>query len=130
RARAMPLRAAPSGPFRIPAAPSPPCPAATFHAILCSCALQPLPQDAQAPGLAEMQRVLKPGGRVLIVEFRRERRLSALLTPIVLLHALKNPKMLDEVERLMQRSGFQQVTIGALGVAGMGFAFGRAPPQA
>src|SRR5262249_15876913 len=105
-------------------------PDATFDVVLCSLAVHHLPQDAQAPALAEMRRVLKPGGRALIVEFRRELRLSALLNPVVLLHALKNPKMLDEVEGLMQRSGFQQVTSGGVGVAGMGFAFGRVPAQA
>ena len=130
RARGKALRGGLSVTFEIAAAQSLPFPDATFDVVLCSLAVHHLPQDAQAPALAEMRRVLKPGGRVLIVEFTRERRLSALLNPIVLLHALKNPRMLHEVERLMQRSGFQQVTIGALGVAGMGFAYGRVPAQA
>jgi hypothetical protein len=65
------------------------------------------------------RRDLEAGGRVLIVEFRRERRLSALLNPVVLSHALKNPRILDDVERLMQRSGFQKVATGPR-VAGMG----------
>jgi demethylmenaquinone methyltransferase/2-methoxy-6-polyprenyl-1,4-benzoquinol methylase/phosphoethanolamine N-methyltransferase len=112
--------------FELAAAQSLPFPDATFDVILCSLALHHLPQEARAAALAEMRRVLKPGGRAVIVEFRRERRVSALLNPIVLLHAFQNPRMLDEVESLMHRSGFEQLATGSLGVAGMGFAVGRA----
>ena len=94
--------------------------------------LRPMPAEIgslQARAGHSKRRDLEAGGRVLIVEFRRERRVSALLNPVVLLHAFRNPRMLDEVENLMQRSGFEQVATGSLGVAGMGFAVGRAPAR-
>ena len=110
--------------FEVAAAQSLPFPDAAFDAVLCSLALHHLPENARATALAEMRRVLKPDGRVLIVEFSRERGALAWLNPVALLHALKNPRMLDEATALAQRSGFQHVVTGPLGLAGMGYVLG------
>jgi len=110
--------------FEVAAAQSLPFPDATFDVVLCSLALHHLPEGARATALAEMRRVLKPDGRVLIVEFSRERGASALLNPVALLHALTNPRMLDEATGLVERSGFQHVVSGPLGLAGMGYVLG------
>jgi len=110
--------------FEVAAAQSLPFPDAAFDVVLCSLALHHLPENARATALAEMRRVLKPDGRVLIVEFSRERGVLALLNPVALLHALKNPRLLDEATGLVQRSGFQHVVTGPLGLAGMGYVLG------
>ena len=110
--------------FEVAAAQSLPFPDAAFDAVLCSLALHHLPENARATALAEMRRVLKPDGRVLIVEFSRERGALAWLNPVALLHALRNPRMLDEATGLVQRSGFQHVVTGPLGLAGIGYVLG------
>jgi ubiquinone/menaquinone biosynthesis C-methylase UbiE len=110
--------------FEIVQAQSLPFPDATFDVVLCSLALHHLPGDARARALTEMRRVLKPDGRVLIVEFSRERGALAWLNPVALLHALRNPRMLDEATGLVQRSGFQHVVTGPLGLAGIGYVLG------
>jgi ubiquinone/menaquinone biosynthesis C-methylase UbiE len=110
--------------FETAAAQSLPFPDAAFDVVLCSLALHHLPEGARATALAEMRRVLKPDGRVLIVEFSRERGALAWLNPVALLHALKNPRMLDEATALAQRSGFQHVVTGPLGLAGIGYVLG------
>jgi len=110
--------------FDIAAAQSLPFPDASFDVVLCSLALHHLPADARAGALAEMRRVLAPGGRALIVEFSKEQGPWAMLNPIALLHALKNPRVLDEAAGLLQRSGFGPVVTGALGLAGMGYVLG------
>ena len=110
--------------FELAAAQSLPFPDGSFDVVLCSLALHHLPADGYAIALAEMRRVLGPGGRVLVVEFSGERGKAAMLNPISLLHARKHPRMLDEMSGLMQRSGFEPVLTGELGVAGMGYALG------
>ncbi len=110
--------------FEVAAAQSLPFPDAAFDVVLCSLALHHLPESARATALAEMRRVLKPDGRVLIVEFSREQGALALLNPVAVLHALKNPRLLDEATGLVQRSGFQYVATGPLGLAGMGYVLG------
>src|SRR5262245_2652307 len=99
--------------FAVAAAQSLPFSDASFDVVLCSLALHHLPPETRAAALAEMRRVLKPGGRALIVEFSRGQGLSGLLHPIVLLHALENPRMLEEAAGLMRGSGFQAVATGS-----------------
>jgi ubiquinone/menaquinone biosynthesis C-methylase UbiE len=111
--------------FEIAQAQSLPFPDATFDVALCSLALHHLSGDARGKALAEMRRVLKPDGRILIVEFSQERGLWAWLNPVALVHALKNPRMLDEAAGLVQRSGFQHIVTGPLGLAGIGYVLGR-----
>jgi len=124
RARTKAERHGPPVSFDTAAAQSLPFPDASFDVVLCSLALHHLPPDARAAALAEMRRVLRPGGRALIVEFSRDQGTAAMLNPITLIHAFKNPRMLDEAAGLMQSSGFEPVVTGALGLAGMGYALG------
>ena len=49
---------------------------ASFDAVACTLALHHVAEDDQQTAVAEMHRVLKPGGRLLIAEFRRGQRHS------------------------------------------------------
>ena len=126
RARTKAARSGLGATFEIAAAQSLPFADGSFDVVLCSLAFHHLPNDARGPALAEMRRVLKPGGRALVVEFSRQQGLSTLLNPVALIHARENPRMLDEAEELMRRSGFQSVVSGPLGFGGLGYVFGTA----
>jgi len=121
RASAKAVRRGLAVTFEVAAAQSLPFADGAFDLVLCSLAFHHLPREARAFALAEMRRVLKPGGRALVVEFRRERGISAMLNPVALIHSRRNPRILGEVEDLVRRSGFQNVSTGPLGFGGMGY---------
>ncbi len=125
RAKAKSVRSGVPAAFEVAVAQSLPFADATFDVVLCSLALHHVPEDARAAALAEMRRVLKPEGRVLIVEFSRGHGVWAALNPVALLHTRRNPRMLDEAAALMKRAGFECVVTGALGFGGMGYVLAR-----
>ena len=106
----------------IATAQSLPFPEATFDVVLCSLALHHLPQDARAGAIEEMRRVVKPGGRVLIVEFRKGRGAWAVLHPVALLHRRKSRQILDGAVDLMKHAGLAQVVTAPLGFGVLGYA--------
>src|SRR5262249_4450478 len=84
RARAKSSRRGRPVTFQVATAQSLPFPDATFDVVLCSLALHHLTDDARAAAIAEMRRVVKAGGRVMIVEFGERRGLRAVLHPVAL----------------------------------------------
>ena len=107
--------------FDVAAAQSLPFSDATFDVVTCSLALHHLPEEARASAIAEMQRVLKPGGRMMIVEFGKSRAASSLLHPVALLHH-RRAGILDGVVALMRDAGFERVASAPLGFAGLAYA--------
>jgi ubiquinone/menaquinone biosynthesis C-methylase UbiE len=57
--------------FEVGYAQSLPFPDAMFDALACTLALHHVAEDDQQTAVAEMYRVLKPGGRLLIAEFQK-----------------------------------------------------------
>jgi ubiquinone/menaquinone biosynthesis C-methylase UbiE len=77
RARSKAAEAGVAIDFRVAAAEALPFADASFDAVLNTTVLHCLPQDARGAAIGEMRRVLKRGGRLLIVDFggpRQERR--------------------------------------------------------
>jgi hypothetical protein len=72
-----------------------------------------------------MRRVVKPGGRVLIVEPVKPRGISALLHPGAIFRAHHAGPALDRALDLMKRAGFAAVVTGPLGFGGLGYVLGR-----
>jgi ubiquinone/menaquinone biosynthesis C-methylase UbiE len=103
-----------------------PFPADHFDVVLSSLMLHHLPDDVKRRGLAGTQRVLKPGGRVVAVDFGA--------TPGEgighLLCVLGLRKGWDHAERLrdmLRGAGFDAVEMGSTGHRGLAFVRGRKP---
>lgn len=108
--------------FEIAAAQSLPFADASFDIVLCTLALHHLPETARAAALVEMRRVLRPGGRVLIVEIGHGHGPWAALNPVALLHGRETRNMLDDAAALMRKAGFGPVDTGPLGFGVLGYA--------
>jgi demethylmenaquinone methyltransferase/2-methoxy-6-polyprenyl-1,4-benzoquinol methylase/phosphoethanolamine N-methyltransferase len=103
-----------------------PCPGDHFDVVLSSLMLHHLPDDLKRRGLAEIRRVLKPGGRVVAVDFGA--------TPHEgighLLCVLRLRTGWDHAERLrgmLHQTGFEAVEMGPSGHRGLAFVRGRKP---
>jgi demethylmenaquinone methyltransferase/2-methoxy-6-polyprenyl-1,4-benzoquinol methylase/phosphoethanolamine N-methyltransferase len=103
-----------------------PYPADHFDVVLSSLMLHHLPDAVKRRGLAEIRRVLEPGGRVLAVDFGA--------TPGEgighLLCVLGLRKGWDHAERLrdmLRDAGFEAVETGPTGHRGLAFVRGRKP---
>lgn len=86
----------------------------SFDVVTSSLMLHHLPPELRVPALREMHRVLRPGGRLLIGEFRPPRsRLSRHF-----LASITHPMMLEDqretLPALLREAGFEPPTIGEL----------------
>ncbi|GER90568.1 hypothetical protein KDW_47300 [Dictyobacter vulcani] len=92
-----------------------------------------LPDELKRQGIAEIARVLKPGGRVLIVDTRRpEESQSQPARPV---HTGPWNSGIQDQPQLLQAAGFTQITSGAIEVGTtrfpeIGFVQGTTGPQA
>lgn len=90
-----------------------------FDAVACASVLRHVPAAERVVALNELRRVLRPGGRALIVEVAP----PAALARVVRCGGL-DP---DTCRRLLQRAGFDDVRTGKVTRALVGYAAGRRP---
>ncbi len=83
----------------------------SFDVVLSTMMMHHLPDDLKRQGLAEIARVLKPGGRLLVLDFRG--------------HVGPGHSGIQDQPALMREAGFSQVETGKTGFPGLGFAPGR-----
>ena len=112
--------------FQIAQAQALPFPEGSFDVVLCSLGFHHLPEEARDAALAEMRRVLAPGGRVLLVEFTKTRGAWA-LNPLTWVHLARVGSLVDEARVGLVRAGFDEATTGALGFGGLGYARAQRP---
>jgi demethylmenaquinone methyltransferase/2-methoxy-6-polyprenyl-1,4-benzoquinol methylase/phosphoethanolamine N-methyltransferase len=98
-----------------------------FDVVLSTLMLHHLPDDVKRRGLAEIRRVLRPGGRVVAVDFGATPRggIGHLLC------VLRLQTGWDHAERLrgmLGATGFDAVEIGPAGSRGLAFIRGRKAP--
>jgi ubiquinone/menaquinone biosynthesis C-methylase UbiE len=98
----------------------------TFDVVLSSLMMHHLPDDLKAVGLAEVRRVLKPGGRLLIVDFTRPRGLLSHVAMRILLHG-RLAHGFQDLPGMLTGAGFGNVTSGTTRFPFLGFVAGRAP---
>ena len=96
-----------------------PFPAQSFDVVTCTLALHHVAPDHRAAAVAEMHRVLRPGGRVLIADFDGS---GGGLTPLARLHTRhpEHARALDQAADLLTAAGFTDLTRGITTVAGVG----------
>lgn len=126
RARAKTARAGVEVRFENAAAQSLPFPDSSFDLGLGTMMLHHLGRAARRGFAAELRRVLRSGGRVLLVDFAAaEARRSGLAG-----HFHRHGHVdLAEIVALLDGAGFHSIESGAVGVTELHFALARAPGQ-
>jgi demethylmenaquinone methyltransferase/2-methoxy-6-polyprenyl-1,4-benzoquinol methylase/phosphoethanolamine N-methyltransferase len=95
--------------FRVGVIEDLPFPDATFDVVTASLMIHHLPGDLKASGLAEVYRVLKPGGRLLIADFMRPTEsLSSRIFTAVSMH-LGMAEGIEDLPQLLERARFSQI---------------------
>ncbi len=102
-----------------------PFPDGQFDAVLSTIMLHHLPRKARQQCAAEMRRVLKPGGRVLAVEFGlAAREQKGLLAHFHRHGYVKLPDMIG----LLSEAGLNSVESGAVGIRDLQFVLAKVLP--
>ena len=105
--------------FRRAPAQALPYPDALFDVVLSTLMLHHLPKKARTQLAAEARRVVKPGGRVLVVDFAEESRRKGFMRH---LHHPHRNVALHEILALLEGAGLSIVASGPLGMQTVHFA--------
>ena len=97
--------------FRIGVIEALPYPDASFDVVTSSLMMHHLPEHLKVKGLAEIYRVLKPGGRLLILDMMSPKSSTRLriLTSLALHHGLKSG--VEDYLGLMEAAGFSETVL-------------------
>ena len=90
---------------------------AAFDVVFSTLVLHHLPSPMQAEAIGEMRRVLRPGGRLVIVDMEDPKTVSAAVALITLFHKIRSHATAPDwqtVTRLLNEHGFQSVTRHAM----------------
>lgn len=123
RARAKACRRRIEATFQTAPAQALPFPDGIFDVVLATLVLHHLGRNGRRALVGEMRRVLKAGGRALIVDFERSTRRSRGLAARI--HRGHGHVDLREVLELLAAAGFSDVESGAVGTKNLHFALAR-----
>jgi ubiquinone/menaquinone biosynthesis C-methylase UbiE len=99
-----------------------PFPDAQFNVVLTTVMLHHLPQNARQEFAAEIRRVLKPGGRVLAIDFGRTRK--SILDHF---HRRHGHVELKDIIGLLKEADLNVIESGSVGMRDLHFALATAP---
>jgi ubiquinone/menaquinone biosynthesis C-methylase UbiE len=110
-----------------------PYPPASFDAVFCTLVFHHLPRSMQEGATREMRRVLRPGGRAVIVDWQRPKSFArAITSPMFLVYLLHNlgpsrsPLDVPGIETLMRELRFKDIARHSFGAGGaVGAVVGR-----
>lgn len=123
-ARAKAARAGVTIDFRVEPIEALTHPDATFDVVLSSLMMHHLPDDLKRQGLAEIARVLKPGGRLLIVDAKRPSTWLGHILNHLMLHGKLNTAIQD-LPAMLQQAGYTRIETGATEFRMLGFVRGQ-----
>jgi ubiquinone/menaquinone biosynthesis C-methylase UbiE len=97
--------------FRVGVIESLPYPDETFDVVTSSLMMHHLPHHVQVKGLAEVRRVLKPGGRMLIADMARPNPsfLKRFVTSLAFHHGHQVQFGIEDLPELLTEAGFEDV---------------------
>ena len=107
--------------YRIGVAEAIPFPDQSFDVILSSLMMHHLPADLKRSGLAEMRRVLAPGGRLLVVDLVRPTSGAGRFVMALLMHGGLTVGVQD-LAGLMEEAGLTGVEMGGTKYRVLGYA--------
>lgn len=110
--------------YRVAAIEALPFADATFDVVLSSLMMHHLPHDLKPLGLAEVRRVLKPAGRLLIVDMKRPSGRFAWLTLTTLIHH-RAADGVQDLPPVVAAAGFVDVRSGETRFRSLGFVSAR-----
>jgi SAM-dependent methyltransferase len=103
----------------------------SFDVVLSSAMMHHLPDDLKRQGLREIARVLKPGGRLLVLDFKRQEMPSAKKAHRA--HPGPWNSGIQDQPAMMREAGFSQIETGEVeapkGLPEIGFVLGRTSPS-
>ena len=99
--------------FRVGVIESLPFADGTFDAVTSSLVMHHLPREVQVKGLAEIRRVLKPGGRIFIADMLRlSKSLHDRLFATLTLHGGRVERFgIQDLPKIMEEAGFENVQL-------------------
>jgi demethylmenaquinone methyltransferase/2-methoxy-6-polyprenyl-1,4-benzoquinol methylase/phosphoethanolamine N-methyltransferase len=100
-----------------------------FDLVLSSLMLHHLPDDLKRRGLAEVSRVLRPGGRLVAVDFGATPR-GGLDHLLCILGLREGHDHAERLREMVHEAGFSRSEIGAVGQRGLMFIRGWKPTRA
>lgn len=98
----------------------------TFDVVMSSLMMHHLPGDLKARGLKEVYRVLKPGGRVFIVDGSQPTSAAPWLLKHLMSHMVHGAGV-EMLPGLLQEIGFTQINSGEVALGVVGFVSGYKP---
>src|SRR5262249_6013031 len=123
-ARAKAARAARAVDFQVGVIEALAFPDATFDVVLSSLMMHHLPDDLKRQGLIEIARVLKPGGRIVIVDIKRATgRLGRAMLMLMLHGGLEHG--IQDLPPMLHAAGFTHIEVGNTGFRTLGFVRGE-----
>jgi ubiquinone/menaquinone biosynthesis C-methylase UbiE len=107
--------------FRVGVIESLPFPDSSIDVVTSSLMMHHLPEDLKVRGLAEIYRVLKPGGRLLIADFMRPTGsfLNHIFIAFTRHQGLKSG--IEDIQKLLKATGFNQIVQSDENVLVIGF---------
>lgn len=96
--------------FRVGVIESLPFPDASIDVVTSSLMMHHLPEDLKVRGLAEIYRVLKPGGRLLIADFMRPTGSFLNHLFIAFTRHQRLQRGVEDLQNLLKEAGFNQIT--------------------
>lgn len=97
-----------------------------FDAVLSTLMLHHLPRRVRKQGVGEISRVLKPEGRLLVVDFRSSAQQKSGF--FAGLHRRHGHVKLDEIVALLEGAGLRVIQSGSVGVSDLHFVLAAVPP--